>query len=59
MLWKNDYFSEFKELLAKDDIATVHRRNLKTLAFEMYKISNDTSPFFTRDIVTGKYEIND
>ena len=48
----NDYSSDFVELLAKDDTVTIHQRNLRVLAIEMYKISNDLSPLFMKDIMT-------
>ena len=34
----NDYSSSFKELLTKDDTVTIHQRNLRILAIEMYKL---------------------
>ena len=48
----NDYSSDFVELLAKDDTVTIHQRNLRILAIEMYKISNDLSPLFMKDMMT-------
>ena len=41
-----------KNSLKKDGTVTIHQRNLRTLAIEMYKISNDFSPIFIKDIVT-------
>ena len=46
-----DYVSSFEELLAKDDSVTIHQRNLKVLAVEMYKISQGISPKFMNDLV--------
>ena len=40
------------ELLDKDDTVTIHQRNLRILAIEMYKISNDLSPLFMKDLKT-------
>ena len=46
------YSSDFKELRKKDDTIPVYKRNLRTLAIEMYKISNNLSPLFMRDMMT-------
>ena len=40
----NDYSSDLVELFSKDDIVEIHQRNLRILATEMYKISNDFGP---------------
>ena len=48
----DDYSSDFEELLEKDDTIPVHKRNLRALAIEMYKISNNLSPPFMRDMMT-------
>ena len=40
----------FEELVSKDKSATVHQRNLQTLATEMYKILNGLSPDIMQDI---------
>ena len=48
----NDYSSSFTELLVKDNSVTIHHRNLRTLAIEMYKISNNISPAFMSDLMT-------
>ena len=42
----DDYCSSFEELLDKDGAVTIHQRNLRALAIEMYKISNGLSPTF-------------
>ena len=39
----NDYSSDFVKFVAKDDTVTIHKRNLRTLAIEMYEISNNLS----------------
>ena len=36
-----DYESSFYELLEKDGTVTIHQRNLRALAIEMYKISHN------------------
>ena len=46
-----DYVSSFEELLVKDGSVTIHQRNLKVLAVEMYKISHGKSPKFMNDSV--------
>ena len=51
--------SHFEELLAKDDTETVQKRNLRTLAIEMYKISNNISPLFSREMMTKKCVLYD
>jgi hypothetical protein len=48
----DDYLSDFEELLVKDNTVTIHKRNLRKLAIEMYKISNNLSPLFTREMMT-------
>ena len=40
----------FQELLQKDKSVSIHHRNLQKLAIEMYKINNDLSPTFMREI---------
>ena len=47
-----NYSSGSEELLTKDDTVTIHQRNLRALAIEMYKISNDLSPPFMKDMMT-------
>ena len=46
-----DYVSSFEELLIKDGSVTIHQRNLKVLATEMYKIAHGISPKFMHDLV--------
>ena len=36
----DEYCSSFEKLLDKDGVVTIHQRNLRALAIEMYKISN-------------------
>ena len=40
----NDKTSTFKELLEKDNSVSIHYRNIKALAIEMYKVDNGMSP---------------
>ena len=57
----NNYSSGFKELLTKDDTVTIHQRNLRAFAIEMYKISNDLSFYETQDdrnMHSVQYKIN-
>ena len=49
-LWR--LFVWFRGDSWKNDSIPVHIRNLRTLAIEMWKISNNLSPFFTRDMMT-------
>ena len=48
----NDHSSDLEELLTKDDTVTIHQRNLRVLAIQMYKILNDLSPLFMEDLMT-------
>ena len=45
----NDKQSSFNELLEKDGSVSIHERNLRVLATEMYKISNDLSMLLMKD----------
>ena len=49
ILYKDD-ISSFSELLQKDNSVTVHTRNIHLLAIEMYKVRNNISPNFIREI---------
>ena len=46
----NDYLSSFEELLKKDKSISVHHRNIRCLAIEMYKVKHDLSPPFMKEI---------
>ena len=45
----DEYSSDFEALL---DTIPVHKRKLKTLVIEMYKILNNLSPLLMRDMMT-------
>ena len=45
-----DKTSIFQQLLEKDNSVSIHHRNLQTLATEMFKISNNLSPDFVKEI---------
>ena len=45
-----DYSSTFEELLVKDKLLCFHHRNIHQVAIEMYKVKNDLSPPFMKDI---------
>ena len=49
-----DFESTFEELLTKDGSVTIHQRNLRALAIEMYKVSNKLSPSFMSDLFIEK-----
>ena len=46
----NDKTSIFKELLEKDNSASIHYRNIQALATEMYKVANVVSPEIMNEI---------
>ena len=49
-----DYKTEFKELLRKDNAVTIHEKNLQVLAIEMYKVKIGLAPTIMKEI----FEIN-
>ena len=49
----NGYTSTFEDLLAKAKTVTIHQRNLRVLAIEMYKIANGLSPDFMIELMTN------
>ena len=51
LLAYDDYTSSFEDLLTRDGTVTVHHRNLRVLAIEMYKISHDQSPQIIKNLV--------
>ena len=48
----NDYISTFDELLIKDKTVSIHYRNLRQLAIEMYKVYKGISPPFMQELFT-------
>ena len=44
------YRDEHPELLSRDNSVTMHHRNIRTLAVEMYKMQQRLSPDFMNDI---------
>ena len=46
----SDNKSTFEELLEKDNTVSVHQRNLKFLATELYKVLNGLSPDLMKDV---------
>ena len=44
----------FSELLAEDQSVTVHAKNLRTLAIELYKVKHGLSPKTMKSIFLGK-----
>ena len=47
-----DYESTFEDLLKKDKSLKFHYRNIHQVAIEMFKVKNDLSPPFIKDIFT-------
>ena len=45
----NDLKSSFHQLLEKDNSVTIHQRNLKVLAIEVYKVHNNIAPEIMKD----------
>ena len=45
-----DYASTFEELLTEDRSLCFHHRNIHQVAIEMYKVKNDLSPPFMKDL---------
>ena len=39
-----DYTSDFRELLNKNNIFTIHERSIQSLAVELFKVKNNLSP---------------
>ena len=46
----NDYLSDFKSLLEKDNAVTIHQRNIQALTLEVYKTLNNLNPDFMKEI---------
>ena len=50
----DDYTSSFNDLLKKDNSISIHHRNIHFVAIEMFKVKNDLSPSFMKDIFDQK-----
>ena len=53
----NDYTSSFDDLLTKNNAFTVHERNIQTLAIELFKVVNGTSPTIMSKIFKLKEKV--
>ena len=49
-----DYKATFCELLSKDKSVTIHQRNLKLLATEIFKTKNELNPKIMEELFTFK-----
>ena len=49
-MYNRDYESSFEELLTKDKALSFLHRNIHHVAIEMFKVKNDLSPPFMKDI---------
>ena len=47
----NDMTSTFYELLEKDDSVSIHKRNLRFLACEMFKLKRDMTPVLIKELI--------
>ena len=45
-----DYASSFTQLLEKDNLTTIHNRNIQLLATDLFKVKNGLSPPFMDEI---------
>ena len=46
----NDKSSFFQDLLDEDDSVTIHYRNIRTLATEIYKVQQGLSPLLLNEV---------
>ena len=46
----NNFKSSFHQLLQKDNFVTIHQRNLKILAIEIFKFHNNAAPEIIKDV---------
>ena len=53
-----DNHSSFKQLLNMDGSVTIHERNIRTLAIEIYKIINGLAPEIMKQVLPLKDSIN-
>lgn len=54
----NNNTSSFEELLEKDNSDTIHHRNLKVVATEIFKIKNNLAPSIFKDLLERQNEKN-
>ena len=54
LVYKDDHCLTFSELLRKDKSFTIHHRNLRKLALEMYKIEHNISPSIMKTIFPSR-----
>ena len=45
-----DYTASFEGLLSRDKSVSIHHRNIQKVAIEMFKVKNDLSPKFIKDL---------
>ena len=50
----NDYISDFKSLIEKDDTFTIHHRNIQLLLLEIYKSFNNLNPNIMKEVFSLK-----
>ena len=53
----NDKSSTFQELLDKDNSVTIHRRNIRALATEIYKVLQGYSPAILNEVFIPSHHI--
>lgn len=54
----NGKYSTFRQLLVKDNSVTIHKRDLRSLATEMFEVTNDISPLLLNELFHGNEENN-
>ena len=54
----NDKHSSFEDLLEKDNLVSIHHKNLQALAFEMFKVHTKTSPEIMQKVFLIKEQGN-
>ena len=55
----NDYRSSFEYLIDRDKGVTLHLKNVRTLAIEMYKVSKNLSPQLVTEIFEKRNNVYD
>ena len=53
----NDKRSSFNALLEKDGAVSIHERNIKILATEMFKVSKNLAPSQMHEVFKLKYQL--